>query len=233
MLKIATKFSPMEQHFETARAAGFRHAEIWLDDAVLRDWQNVAARARRFDMEHVLHFPNQLKLTQATLAEAVELYRALQCQCMVIHQPQFKAYAETLCRLHPGVRLAVENHKLNLEELEDWAETNPGLTLDVEHVWKFTLHDAPLSQLLETVHSLLKRWGPKVRHVHLPGYLPGCREHRPMYCARDMIFPVLSLLNEIDFRGLVVSEADLEYQTLNELRMDLLLCDTWRQGAGQ
>jgi len=232
MLKIATKFSPTEKNFETAREAGFRHAELWLDDAVLHTKEKVAALARRFGMEHVLHFPNQLRLSPQTLKEAADLYRELQCPCMVIHQPQFDAYAAELRAMHPGIRLAVENHRLNLEELDQWAETNPGLTLDVEHTWKFTLHDAPLSALLERIRALFERHGHKIRHIHLPGYLPGQREHRPMYCAREMILPVLSILDEFEFRGLIVSEADVEFQRLNDLRMDLLLCDTWRQMHG-
>ena len=50
-----------------------------------------------------------------------------------------------------------------------------------------------------------------------------------MYCAREMIFPVLSLLAEAHFDGLVVSEANPEYQNYPELRMDVLLFDAWRQ----
>lgn len=43
-----------------------------------------------------------------------------------------------------------------------------------------------------------------------------------------MIFPVLSLLADAGFEGLVVSEVNPEYQNANELRMDVLLFDTWR-----
>ena len=177
MLKIATKFAPNEAAFATAHAAGFRHAEIWLSDAVLRNWQNVAESAStlRNGARAALSQPGP-HLSHATLTETAELYRALQCQCMVIHQPQFNAYAETLYGLHAGLRFAIENHKLNLDELERWAASNPGLTLDVEHVWKFTLHDSPLPELLERIRLLLERYSQKVRHVHLPGYLPGYQE---------------------------------------------------------
>src|SRR3954454_24796958 len=106
------------------------------------------------------------------------------------------SYGEGLLRLEPGLRLAVENHKLTEEQLARWAEDNPGLALDVEHLWKYTLRDAPLPRLLGEVRGLLDRAGERLRHVHLPGYLPGHAEHRPMHCARDMVFPVLSLLRE-------------------------------------
>jgi hypothetical protein len=37
-------------------------------------------------------------------------------------------------------------------------------------------------------------------------------------------------LEEFRFEGLVVSEADLEYQNLTELQMDVLLFQAWRDG---
>jgi len=134
-----------------------------------------------------------------------------------------------LLRLEPTLRLAVENHTLTPDGLTKWAEESTGLALDVEHLWKFTLRDVPLEKMLDRLRSLLEKYGDKLRHVHLPGYWPGLPEHRPMYCARDMIFPVLSLLAHAGFEGLVVSEVDIEYQNAHELRMDTLLFDAWRE----
>ena len=76
--------------------------------------------------------------------------------------------------------------------------------------------------------SLGHNIGDKLLHIHLPGYWPGFQEHRPMYCAREMIFPVLSLLADARFEGLVVSEVDPAYQNLSELHMDVLLFEAWR-----
>jgi hypothetical protein len=101
----------------------------------------------------------------------------------------------------------------------------------VEHVWKFSLRDAPLEDLLATVRDLFRRFGTKIKHVHLPGYLPGFAEHRPVYCSRDMVFAVWSLLVEVGFEGFVVSEVAPEYQNANDLRMDVLLFAAWQQAA--
>jgi hypothetical protein len=112
--------------------------------------------------------------------------------------------------------------------LADWAEKNPGLALDVEHVWKFTLRDAPLPELLAHVGDLVRRFAGKLRHVHLPGYWPGLDEHRPMYAAREMVLPVLDLLAEVKFEGLIVSEVNPPFQNAQDLRMDVLLFERWR-----
>jgi sugar phosphate isomerase/epimerase len=229
MLKLATKFAPRVAALEQAYRAGFRFAELWLDQAVLADWRTVVDQARSYPTGFALHFPNRLDLPVDTLEHTVALYRHLGCRCLVMHQPMYDRYREPLLRLEPELRLAVENHKLDLAGLTNWAERNTGLALDVEHLWKFTFRDGPVEQLLQQVRMLLTHFADKLQHVHLPGYWPGFREHRPMYCAREMVWPVLSLLEDAGFEGLVVSEANPEYQNACELRMDVLLFDAWRE----
>jgi sugar phosphate isomerase/epimerase len=229
MLKLATKFAPKPEALEAAYRAGFRYAELWLDAALLADWQAVAWLVRDYPLGYALHFPNRLDLAPETLTATAAMYRDLGCQCLVIHQPMFDKHHDALLQLEPTLRLAIENHHLDLQGVAAWAEQSPGLALDVEHLWKFTLGQGPLDHLLEQVGTLLARIGPKLRHVHLPGYWPGMAEHRPMYCSREMVFPVLSLLAEAGFEGLVVSEISLDDQNPLNLRMDVLLFDAWRE----
>ena len=234
MLKLATKFVPERPSFEQAFQAGFRCAEIRLDAAVLARWEEVAAIAQDFPMEYALHFPNRTDLPPESLGQCVNLYRALGCRAVVIHQPLFDRFHTALFALDSDLRLAVENHVLTLDQFRDWAEQSPGLTLDVEHLWMLTLRGAPLSRLLAELREFLISYSGKLRHVHLPGHLPGYREHRPMYCSRDMVFGALSLLDEFQFDGLIVSEADEEFQNPRELRMDVLLFEAWacKEGSG-
>jgi hypothetical protein len=229
MLKLATKLAPDFNCLDTAYRAGFRHAEIWLDGRILEDWRAVLQRTRHYPFGYALHFPNRPELSDEALHGCVELYRGLNCRTMVIHQPMFDRYAGELLQQEPSLCLAIENHNLTPAQLEAWAERSSALTLDVEHLWMFTYPGASLSELHERLGSLLQRWGAKVRHVHLPGYWPGCETHRPMYCGRDLVFGTLSLLAEHHFDGLIVSEANMEYQNRVELQMDALLFEAWRQ----
>ena len=232
MLRLATKFAPELSALETAYRAGFRHAELWLDAAILARWPDVVRLAGSYPNGYALHFPNRLDLAPEVLEQTVALYRGLGCRCLVLHQPMYDRFREPLLRLEPELRLAVENHRLTSEQFLGWAERNSGLALDVEHLWMLTLGDGPLEQLLDHTRAFLEQFGDKLLHVHLPGHWPGLAEHRPMYGAREMVFPVLSLLAEFGFDGLVVSEANPEYQNYPELRMDVLLFDAWRQQYG-
>ncbi|HEY5311335.1 MAG TPA: hypothetical protein VIK18_02405 [Pirellulales bacterium] len=211
----------------TARDAGYRHAEIWTDAAVLADWRAVAERCARYPFRYALHFPNREPRDDQTLAAAVSLYRALDCPAMVIHQPLYDRLAGRLLELDGGLRLAVENHELSPAEFEAWAHGNPGLTLDVEHLWHFTLTDAPLEQLLDAVRSFLLRYGHKLWHVHMPGYQPGQAEHRPMHASPAMVSAVLTLLAEHGYQGLVVSEIAGTYQTADMLAADMVFFRQW------
>ena len=229
MLKVATKFTPEAQAFETARAAEFRYAEFWLDAGWLNQWRAVASLAQQYPLAYALHFPNGGDLSDATLREATQLYRELNCSAMVIHSPMVRRHGQRLLEIDSTLRLGVENHRLDLAEFECWAVENSWLTLDVEHLWKFTLQDAPVDALLATVDEFLSRFRDKLVHVHLPGYTPGRDEHRPMYCSREMVLPVLSLLADYQFDGLIVSEVNAHFQNIQELRMDTLLFERWQE----
>src|SRR3954467_12822043 len=164
MLKLATKCAPTAAALELAYRAGFRQGELFLDAALLADGPTALAHARDYPNAYALHFPNRLELPPAALDASVELYRGLGCRCMVIHQPMYDRFHADLLRREPALQLAVENHKLAPEAFEAWADANPGLALDVEHLWKFTLRDGPLPELLDQVRAFLTRHGPRLRH---------------------------------------------------------------------
>ncbi len=229
MIGIATKFAPTQPAFEMARQAGFRRAELWTDADVLGRWQEVVQLARSYPFDYAFHFPNRLDQPAEVLDAAVALYRGLGARAVVLHQPHQDRYGAALAERCPGIRLAVENHHLTADELIGWAESNPGLALDVEHLWMFTVPGAPLEGVLAQVEALLERFAHKLHHVHLPGYLPGQPEHRPMYCSRDLALGMWDLLERYRFEGLVVSEVDMEFQNVHDLGMDVLLFERWKE----
>ncbi len=229
MLQLATKLKPSREGLETAQQAGLSAVEFWTDASILESRTQLAALVADFDFQVVVHFPNRGKLSHEHLRSAAQLYEDLSCEAMVIHQPMFAKYADDLHTFGPSLKLGVENHRLSVEQFHNWAKSNRWLTLDVEHFWKFTLDDCPLSELTAALKEFLSNFGQKLVHVHLPGYLPGYAEHRPMYCSRDMVMMVLSLFANFGFEGLVVSEANSQFQNVYDMGMDVLLVERWRQ----
>jgi hypothetical protein len=227
MLILATKFIPDRSAFETAQRAGFRAAEFWLNAKLLLEQDRIATLAKQFPFRYALHFPNDGPISDEALKCAASLFRQLDCTAIVIHQPMFDRYAKTLWEIDPGLILAIENHVLNLTKFEQWAEQSPALTLDVEHLWKFTLHDAPLAILLEHLDRILDRHAGKLHHVHLPGYRPGGEEHQPVHESDEMASEVLTRLAAHGFGKLVVSEADTPFQVDEFLRKDVAFFDRW------
>jgi hypothetical protein len=228
MIALATKFAPSPHTFEAARQAGFRRAELWTDAGLLAHWKDVAPLARRYPFEYAIHFPNQRDLPAEVADHAAALYRALGARALVLHQPQYERHGPALVEQCPDIRLAVENGALTVDQFAAWALHNPGLALDVEHLWKFTLPEASLGRILTEVEAFLTRFAGKLHHVHLPGYLPGQAEHRPMYCSRDLVRGVWDLLERFKFDGLVVSEVAVEFQNIHDLTMDVMLLERWQ-----
>jgi sugar phosphate isomerase/epimerase len=227
MLRLATKFKPEAAAFETAVRVGFQHAELWTDATLLLQGRELARLARQYPLGYAFHFPNRLEQPPEVLHAAVQLYHDLDARAMVLHAPHFVRHGEALLRLDPTLNLAVENHRI--ESLDAWAATHPGLALDVEHLWMYGNQHRPLGELLAIVRDFLHRHSAKLHHVHLPGYLPGQPEHRPMYCSRDLARGMWELLAAIDFNGLIVSEVNEEFQNEYELRMDVLLFQQWQE----
>lgn len=228
MLIHSTRFVPTSDALKTAVDAGFRAAELQLSVQLLLDWESVAKLAQEFDVNYSLQFPNRLDVPDQAVENCAKLYRALDCRTLVIHEPMFERHVGRLLELDPSICLAVENSRFRPNRFDSWAENNEFLTLDVEHFWRFTLQDAPTGALMAQLERFLKTYGRKLRHVHLPGYSAGGDVHRPMYCSRDMVFAVLTLLAESNFSGSVVSEVSEQYQNRRDMMMDALLFESWQ-----
>lgn len=231
MFQQATKFAPRSKDpFLQAQEAGFQAVEFWLGPKLLDQWEEVAELAQSFSFEYALHFPNRAELSEKQLENLVQLYHTLSCSAMVIHQPMFDEYGDELFAIDSSLRLGIENHFLGSEsKLRKWAKESPLLTVDIEHLWLFTYADASVKQLVHSVDSLFEEFGEKIVHVHLPGYVPGFKEHRPQYCSRGMVMKMFSLLADHDYDGFVVSETASRYQNPEELMMDRLLFRRWQR----
>ena len=227
MLKLATKFLPERPAFKQAYDAGFRNAELYLNAAVLACVDDVVEISRDFEMNFALHFPNKPELNETHLRNCCRLADELDVSAVVIHEPMFRRYAELLRAIDPKIPLAIENQRVPADRLAAWVHEQGSVTLDIEHIWKFSLHDAPIEELFALVQGVFKRASACIKHIHMPGYLPGPTEHRPMYTSREFCMGVFDILADHNFVGLVVSEVDMPFQNHFELRMDTLLFERW------
>ncbi|MDG1897269.1 MAG: hypothetical protein P8J37_20425 [Fuerstiella sp.] len=227
MLKIATKFLPEPPAFRRAFDAGFRSSEIFLNAAVLECVDDVVTMSRGFDMDYALHFPNKPELNESHLKNCCRLADELSVSAVVIHEPMFRRYADSLKAIDSRIPLAIENQRVPSADLSAWVQERGAVTLDIEHIWMFSLPDATLDELFGLVRDVFESASECVRHIHMPGYLPGQGEHRPMYTSREFCMGIFDILADYNFAGLVVSEVDMQFQNEFDLRMDMLLFERW------
>ncbi len=229
MLNIATKFLPREREFQQAFNAGFRCAELYLNPDVLNRVDEIVALAKQFDMRYAMHFPNKPVLNSDHLEAIAKMFDALSASAVVIHPPMLKRYEQAMRAVHSDIVLAEETMRVPADSFLEWVDAHEAVTLDIEHIWKFTLHDAPINDLFNLVRSVFEASADRVRHIHMPGYLPGQGEHRPMYTSREFCLGIFDILADFNFNGLVVSEVDMQFQNPQDLRMDMLLFERWKQ----
>lgn len=227
MFRLATKFLPEPAAFERAYMAGFRHAEFFLNADVLEGADDVIANARLYDMSYALHFPNKPGLNEAHLRACVKMFDELRASAIVLHPPMLRKYAEPLRAISRNLVLAVETMRVPRDEILSWVQQHQAVTLDMEHLWMFTMPGTPLAEFLSVVRSIFQNHSACVKHVHMPGYLPGQGEHRPMYTSREFCMGVFDILAEYKYDGLVVSEVNVPFQNSFELKMDVLLYENW------
>ena len=227
MLKIATKFLPEPLAFQHAYDAGFRNAEIFLNAAVLECVDDVIAMSRGFDLDFALHFPNKPELNESHLSNCCRLADELNVSAVVIHEPIFRRYVEPLAAIDSNIPLAIENQRVPAANVAAWVQDRGSVTLDIEHLWMFSLSDAPIEQLFALVRDVFASASECIKHIHMPGYLPGQGEHRPMYTSREFCMGVFDILADYNFAGLVVSEVDMQFQNQFDLQMDMLLFERW------
>ncbi|NOX99285.1 MAG: sugar phosphate isomerase/epimerase [Verrucomicrobia bacterium] len=229
MLKFATKLAPQPERLSNAHEVGFEYAEIFLTSKSIKKPKALAGLLGNYPLSYGLHFINRGPLSKKQLKKTIRLYRLLDCESMVIHQPMYRLYSEALLDIDPGLCLAVENHRLKLKSFWRWADSHEHLTLDVEHLWKHTLKQAPLSEMLPVLKKFLKRHGSQLKRVHLPGYQPGSLEHQPLSFNPKLARKVLKALSKIDYQGLIVSETRPSMQKPKFLRNDINLFQNWEK----
>lgn len=229
MFKHAARTTATSESIAAADEAEITNIELQLSSSDLLDWEATARIADTSRYQYTVKFPTSLELSAEALQNCVKLCAVLNAETVVMHEPMHRRYGRQLAELAPNLTIAVENNRQSRDQLQAWAQAHDALTLDVEHFWKFTLGDAPLETLTSELTTFLNEFGHKVEHIHLTGYQPALPVHRPMYCNRDMVFAVLSLLADVDFDGCVVSEVSPEYFNRRDLVMDSLLIDSWKE----
>ncbi len=228
MFKHATRTKANQESFAKADEAEITNIELQLTADDLLNWEATAKIAEKGNFNFIAKFPTTLELTDEQIANCVKLCATLNSSVLVIHEPMFRKYSSQLKGLNPNLKLAVENNRHVSTRFTEWTSYE-NLTLDVEHFWKFTLQDAEDAVFLTELATFLREHGKKVRQVHITGYQPGQPVHRPMYCNREVVNTVLSLLAEANYEGFIVSELAPEYFNRRDMVMDAELIDAWQQ----
>ena len=150
---------------------------------------------------------------------------------MSVHEDELED-AFHIRTIDPGIQLAVENQNITFDNLESWIQANEAVTLNIEYLWKNTLQDCDFPELQSVLTRLFHNYGSKICKVHLSGYRPDHPVKTPLSHSKEVTEFVFDLLLKNGFQGFVVGEIDVEFQTSENLSLDLKFFQEWKAQKG-
>ena len=203
---LAIKTAPNKTTLENARRAGLEAVELYLSRAILKNLPEIIAICRDFSFRYALHAPDD----EYDPGKLHELACAVNSGVVVFHNIYWEDEWERIVKAFGSspVKLCIENTHSVHEPVKFMRRYGMGRCVDLEHL------QMECGGVYEEGFLPLFR---QACHIHMTGYRPG----RPLWhthlyrSARHNQF-LLRLIAQAGYRGLVVSEADLPFQTYDE-----------------
>lgn len=219
VFQIAAKCAPDEKILSDVQKAGLGAVELYLSRDMLRAPDAVLRAARKFDLTYAVHAP-----TDDVEPEALKyLVQELHSRIVVFHDILWEDEWPALVETFKGVdtRLCVENITGVHEATKFIRRYGFGRCLDLEHV-QFQI----IGLFSDEVAGIIST----AAHIHVSGYTVGSdRWHTHVHHAPEHGVRLFDLIAGAGYTGMVVSEARVAYQRLEEFVKLKEFYDAWRQ----
>ncbi|HRZ40208.1 MAG TPA: hypothetical protein P5246_04280 [Candidatus Omnitrophota bacterium] len=216
---IAAKCAPQEGVLADIEKAGLEAVELYLSEGILKDVCAVIETCRKFSLRYALHAP-----TDGLSLEGLKaLAAAVNAEVIVFHDiywdDEWPRIIESLSGLKATI--CIENTPGVHEPVKFMRRYSFGRCLDIEHV------QMEAAGFFEEAFISVMR---EASHIHLTGYTFGSEQwHTHIHHAPEHNRHVLDLLAGVGYRGMVVSEARLSLQTLEEFKALNAFAQDWKR----
>lgn len=205
-ITFAAKCAPEAALLSAVQKSGLPAVELYLNAHWLDRVSEIVALTQKFPLRYALHAPADTFRPQ----ELAELASGLQAEIVVFHDilwdDEWEVVRDTFATL--STRVCVENIATVHQPLKFMRRFGMGCCLDLEHLQMEVggVFEEEFLRVMETA------W-----HVHLTGYSSGTDLwHSHIHHAPGHSTDLLNLLKKANYTGMVVSEARVCYQTLEE-----------------
>lgn len=222
VFQIAAKCAPDEKILSDVQKAGLEAVELYLSSDMLRAPDVVVRVARQFDLAYAVHAPTD-DIDAAALSHVV---RELKSRIVVFHDILWEDEWQGLVEKFKGIntRLCVENISGVHETTKFIRRYGFGRCLDLEHV-QFQI----IGLFSEEVAGIIM----SAAHIHASGYTVGSDLwHTHVHHSPEQGTRLFDLIDGAGYTGMVVSEARVAYQRLEDFVQLKKFYDAWREKRG-
>lgn len=205
---FAAKCAPNEKAFFDIKKAGLDAVELYIDSPMLEKVNQTAAICAKVPLRYAIHAPVFGYHPKALR----DLAEAIKAEIIVCHNIYWEDEWQEIVEIFNGsnVKLCIENTFSAHEPIKFMRRYHMGMCLDIEHIQMECagVYEDPFVKIMG-----------QASHIHMTGYVYGSQLwHTPIHYSPEHNRMLLGLLVRSGYSGLVVSEADQRFQTLEEFR---------------
>jgi len=205
---LAAKCAPEASRLKDIERAGIQAVELFLSKSILKNVSAVIKTCKGFGFKYAVHAPND-DYNPLVLAELVD---SIGSEIVVMHDIYWEDEWLEISKIFKqlNTKVCVENISSTIEPQKFMRRFDFGRCLDIEHM-QFEV----CGFFEEEFVNVMK----EASHIHLTGYSFGSDLwHAPIHHSPEHNGHIISLLNDIGYKGMLVSEAKVSYQTYEEFK---------------
>ena len=205
---LATKCAPDKKILKNVKDAGIDAVELYTSKEILKDPKKVIEICKEFPLEYAIHAPNDDYCPE----KLAELSMGLNASVLVIHNIYWDDEWEKLYEIFKNMKttICIENVISAIEQNKFVRRFNFGRCLDIEHLQ------------IECAGVMGKEFIPVIQeanHIHLSGYYFGSNLwHSHIHHSPEHSHSLLDLIKSARYSFMIVSEASVKHQTLDEFK---------------
>ena len=205
---LAAKCAPDEKILAAVDKAGIEAVEIYTSKGILSDVKGVIKVCQKFPFKYAVHAPND----DFNPDKLLDFVSGINAELINFHDIFWEDEWLKIIKVFEGsgIKLCVENIKSINDCFRFERRYGFGRCLDMEHL-QFEISGVFEEEFVAVLS--------KSFHIHLTGYFSGSTlwhthiHHSPKHNKK-----MLELIRKSGYNGMVVSEAEVKFQTYNEFR---------------
>jgi len=216
-ITVAAKVAPQKDLLDMVLESGLTAVELYTSAEMLKDPDKLISLCKSFPFKYAVHVPNEPHNPKAVEKVAREIGAKVAVMHDIFWEDEWRASIEAF--KGSPVKLCVENIRSSQDPIRFMKRYGLGRCVDLEHL------EIECHGIYEEIFINMVK---QASHIHMTGYELNSKlwhshiHHNPSHCEY-----FLDMLVKTGYKGLVVSEAGCELQTLEEFKKLRTFFDNW------